>query len=322
MGAGYRSDTGLFAGTRVGDRNLFGMNRKAALGGQVNQTGHRVDLELQDPNLWATGTTATLSLFTERIEEFNQNFETRTYGASLGFTRKWFKNWTSGLSTRLESREQVATGSGEITDTAVELGRRTILVTTPSLQYDSRDSFIRPKKGLFANLAVDVSKGVEKPEDDFLKYRLEGRGFWTPLSPLTLAWIARMGYIEPYGGSGDVPEDQLFYLGGIGDVRGFEENLLRFDASGDAVGGRKSLSGSLEARIDLGYNFELTFFYDIGHLSDTGGAVGGNDWRDSAGAGVRYITPIGPIGILYGHKLDRRSGESSGQFHFSIGYSF
>jgi outer membrane protein insertion porin family len=172
------------------------------------------------------------------------------------------------------------------------------------------------------NLAVDISKGVENPEDDFLKYRGEGRAFWSPLTRLTLAGTTRLGYITPYGDSRDVPQDQLFFLGGISDVRGFEENLLRFDANGDAVGGRNSLSGSLEARIDLGLDFELTLFYDIGRLNDSVGAVGDYDWRDSLGAGLRYITPIGPIGILYGHKLDRRSGESAGQFHFAIGYSF
>ncbi len=319
---GYQSDFGLFADAQVGDQNLFGMNRRLTLGGQVNQTGYRAELELQDPNLWGTGTAAALGLYTERIEEFNQNFETRAYGAVLGLNRKWFENWRAGVGTRFERREQIATGSGEITDTSVILGRRTLIVTTPSLQYDSRDSFIRPRKGLFANLAVDISKGVEEPEDDFLKYRFEGRGFWSPLTRLTLAGTTRLGYIAPYGDSRDVPEDQLFFLGGIGDVRGFEENLLLFDANGDAVGGREALSGSLEARIDLGLNFELTLFYDIGRLSDSAGAVGEGGWRDSVGAGVRYLTPIGPIGFLYGHKLDQRPGESSGQFHFSIGYSF
>jgi outer membrane protein insertion porin family len=319
---GYQSDFGLFADARVGDQNLFGMNRRLTLGGQVNQTGYRAELELQDPNLWGTGTTAALGLYTERIEEFNQNFETRAYGAVLGLNRKWFENWRAGVGTRFERREQIATGDGEITDTSVILGRRTLIVTTPSLQYDSRDSFIRPRKGLFANLAVDISKGVEKPEDDFLRYRGEGRAFWSPLTRLTLAGSARLGYIAPYGDSRDVPDDQLFFLGGIGDVRGFEENLLLFDANGDAVGGREAISSSLEARIDLGLNFELTLFYDIGRLSDSVGAVSEGGWRDSVGAGVRYVTPIGPIGFLYGHKLDQRPGESSGQFHFSIGYSF
>ncbi|MGC9324793.1 MAG: BamA/TamA family outer membrane protein, partial [Desulfomonilia bacterium] len=42
----------------------------------------------------------------------------------------------------------------------------------------------------------------------------------------------------------------------------------------------------------------------------------------SVGAGLRYITPIGPIGILYGHKLERNPSESPGRFHFSVGYTF
>ena len=50
---------------------------------------------------------------------------------------------------------------------------------------------------------------------------------------------------------------------------------------------------------------------------------GGSDrFRSSVGLGLRYITPIGPMGLLYGHKLDREEGESAGRFHLSIGYSF
>jgi len=40
------------------------------------------------------------------------------------------------------------------------------------------------------------------------------------------------------------------------------------------------------------------------------------------GLGLRYITPIGPMGLLYGHKLNRKDGESAGRVHFSIMYTF
>jgi outer membrane protein insertion porin family len=80
--------------------------------------------------------------------------------------------------------------------------------------------------------------------------------------------------------------------------------------------------GSLEARIDLGKNFEGSLFYDTGRLSRTKNSIGSDEFRSSIGVGLRYITAIGPVGILYGHKLDRKDGESSGRFHFSIGYTF
>ncbi|HPE45208.1 MAG TPA: BamA/TamA family outer membrane protein [Deltaproteobacteria bacterium] len=44
--------------------------------------------------------------------------------------------------------------------------------------------------------------------------------------------------------------------------------------------------------------------------------------RSSAGIGMRYLTPIGPIGVLYGRKIDRKDGESAGRFHISVGYTF
>ena len=83
------------------------------------------------------------------------------------------------------------------------------------------------------------------------------------------------------------------------------------------------MAGNMEARIDLGGNFELPLFYDIGRI---GKALVDHETADklrsSVGIGLRYITPIGPIGILYGRKRDPVDGESSGEFHFAIGYTF
>jgi outer membrane protein insertion porin family len=196
-------------------------------------------------------------------------------------------------------------------------------VATPSIRYDTRDSFIHTKKGIFSSLSVDISKGLSNALDDFLKYRFDFRYYLTPLRRLTLAWLGRAGYIDPFNEEGAVPDDQLFFLGGISDVRGFDENLLRFDRNGDPVGGRTALVGSLEARIDLGLNLELTAFYDVGRLTDTFVDAGVSDpLRASVGLGLRYMTPIGPIGFLYGRKLHPEEGESSGRFHFSVGYTF
>jgi outer membrane protein insertion porin family len=148
------------------------------------------------------------------------------------------------------------------------------------------------------------------------------RHYRSPFKGLTFAMAGRVGYIQPLGAANTVAEDQLFFLGGISDVRGFEENMLRVDSDDDALGGRTSLSASLEARIDLPANFELAFFLDTGKIDETEQADALDDFRYAVGTGLRYNTPIGPIGLLYGHKLNPEDGESSGQIHFSIGYTF
>jgi outer membrane protein insertion porin family len=175
---------------------------------------------------------------------------------------------------------------------------------------------------MFSSLSVDGSKGLRNSLDNFLKYRFGVRYFFTPFHRLTLAWLGRAGYINSYGSDGTIPQDQLFYLGGTSDVRGFDENLLRYNEEGKPVGGKTALSGTIEARIDLGHNVEFATFYDTGSVRNTFDEYGSDSFRSSAGIGLRYITPIGAIGLLYGHKLDRREGESAGRFHFSIGYTF
>jgi outer membrane protein insertion porin family len=172
------------------------------------------------------------------------------------------------------------------------------------------------------SLGVNISKGVENRLDDFVRYLFDTRYYRTPFEGITFAGLARVGQVLPYSDSELVPDDQLFFLGGIRDVRGYKENLLRFDDQGNPVGGKTAIVGSLEARIDLGLNLELTTFFDIGSVQDTLVEGGSDRFRSSVGIGLRYITPIGPMGLLYGHKLDRQEGESSGRFHLSIGYSF
>jgi outer membrane protein insertion porin family len=98
--------------------------------------------------------------------------------------------------------------------------------------------------------------------------------------------------------------------------------LLRFNEDGDPLGGQLAVVGSLEARIDLGYNFELAAFFDTGTVREPQEDFGSDKWRSAVGLGLRYITPIGPMGLLYGYKLDREEGESAGRLHVSIGYSF
>jgi outer membrane protein insertion porin family len=324
-GGGYETNRGFYLHARAGDRNLFGTNKDAWVAGEVSQIGYRSELGITEPRLFGTRIATTFGLYSERREEFNQDFGTRSLGSSLGFSRTWFRHITTGLNFRFERREQFirdSTGDTAYFEDEDMFKPRSILVTNPSIRYDTRDSFIRPRKGILSSLSVDASKGVRNSLDDFFKYRYDIRLYTTPLDRLTFAWLGRAGYIDPFGLAERIPDDQLFYLGGTSDVRGFKENMLRIDPGGSPAGGRSMVAGSVEARIDLGRNVEFTLFYDVGYVSSTYVESVSNDTRSSVGAGLRYITPVGPIGFLYGIKLEPEADESPGRIHFSIGYTF
>ena len=321
---GYDTERHLFASAKGGDRNLFGRNKDLRAGVEVSQIGYRVDASFTEPRFWQSRISATSTLFAEKREEFNQEFGTRNFGVSQMFNR-WFldEDLNLGLAFRLERREQYMRDGRPVPEGEEDLYiPRTVFVTTPSVVYNTTDSFTRPTRGIYASIFVDISTGLQETLDNFLKYQFETRYYITPVERLTFALRGRYGYLYPYGSDGLIPDDQLFFLGGTATVRGFDENLLRVDAEGKAVGGQEALLGNIEARYDLGMNFELAVFYDLGAVRRAEERGGDDDFRSSVGMGLRYITPIGAVGLLYGRQLDPREGEDAGRIHFSIGYTF
>jgi outer membrane protein insertion porin family len=324
LGGGYQTDKGFYGRTKVSDRNFLGTGTQLRLAGEQSQVGYRWETGVTDPRFWGSDVNADLGLYVENQEAFNQDFGYDSQGGKLTLSRPWGSRVTTVLGFNYEHRHQYLR-ERDATSLAVDpatLEPRSILVTTPAIRWDSRDSFIQPHRGALASLAVDISKGLENSLDNFVKYKCDLRGYHTPLSRLTLAGRAFAGYIQPYGADGQVPEDQLFFLGGTNSVRGFAENMLRFSTDLDPVGGRLALAGNVEARYEVTDGWELTLFVDTGSVQKAIDAQGDDSWRWSTGLGVRYITPIGPIGLLYGIKLNPRHGESIGQLHISIGYTF
>lgn len=330
FGAGYGTDTGLYGNALAGDRNLFGLNKNVWAKAGASETGYRGDLGITEPRFLKTRIRSVVNLFAEKSEPFNTNFGTKSVGGSISFYRKFLEHVTATLSFIYEYRDQYPRDSEPISiEKEAEYGTRSVFVAKPSLAYSSIDSFIRPKKGLFSSLSMEFSKGFDNSLDSFLKYRFEVRKYYTPLERLTIALRGRLGYIDSLGGSDRVSEDQLFFLGGASTVRGYAENLLRFDAEGKGVGGLGEILANIEARIYLGYNLQLSLFYDTGSVRN---AVdnpasealfsGSNEFRSGAGAGLHYLTPIGPIGVYYGFKLNRVADESPGEFYFTIGFRF
>jgi len=341
VGGGYQSDKGVFINSKAGDRNMLGLNKEVWLGGelsrQFNNNNNKFVLEADsfdfrleagmiDPRLLGSHVRSQTELFTERVSPRNQNFRSRAYGITNVLTISPEKHLTLGMGSGYVKRRQfMSDGTTVVSDNRSGTERpRNIVTITPSAVLDKRDSFTRPRKGFFISSSIDLSKSIDKGNmlDNFMKVRYEMKDYRTPYAFLTFASVLRGGYILPFGGS--LPADQLFYLGGTGDVRGFAQNLLHpVEDSTISAGNAASLSASIEARIDAGFNIEIALFTDVGRLEQQFWPLSAHQFRPSAGAGIRYLTPIGPVGILYGRKLTHEKGDlSKGAFHFSLGYTF
>ena len=69
-------------------------------------------------------------------------------------------------------------------------------------------------------------------------------------------------------------------------------------------------------------------FLDIGAVVDSEAAdpqqrdINGDTLRQSVGLEVRWNSPMGPIRLAYGWKIDPREGEDPGRWEFAMGAAF
>lgn len=320
-GVGYDSQKGMYSSAKTGDRNFLGKNKELWASGEASQTTYKAETGIADPRFTGFKLSAKTRIYADQSEEFNKDYGTRSFGSLTEFEKKWSPSLYTSNSVRLEQREQYRVGAIKDDSTLQPEAeeQRRLVALTPAVRYDLRDSFIRPRKGMEAVFSVDLSRSLENNYDDFRKYKLDLSFYHSPFDMLTLAAAGRFAYIDA---ESDLTSDQLLYLGGTTTVRGYNENLLSIDENGDALGGRSSVSGSLEARLELGMKIELILFTDtgsVGHYMDNNGD---DSFKSTIGAGIGYITPIGPFSVMYGHKLNRKDGEDAGNVHFSVGYVF
>ncbi|MGM0444027.1 MAG: BamA/OMP85 family outer membrane protein [Fibrobacterota bacterium] len=238
------------------------------------------------------------------------------------------------ISPRLKS---VANLSFEARDIANPDSVRNALEVSGGLILDTRNSFIRPRKGVFAQGSGNLSYGFSFREDNYVKASGEVRTYLTPIKKLTLA--ARLGgaAVNNYSSVDTLKEDQLLTLGGQESVRAFDEGNLYFDVDTSESstvyrqkGGYATLYGSAELRIPLFFSLETALFYDIGTMAPVPDFSVVEYPRAGYGTGLRYLTPIGAVGVLY----CRKSGmgfsaqeqdylrNNRGLWLFSINYTF
>ena len=318
---GYDTARDAYLAVSIGDRNFLGMNRELFWDAQISGIGYETELGIKDFDFMSRYILAQFSVYASKEELKNQGFGSRKYGSKLSFEKDFFQYLKLGTSFNLESRElyQVDTEKGvdpDIYDT------RGIARVTPFLTWSTVNSFVKPTKGFYFNSSAEYNKDLLEDLDNFIKYRVKAKYYYQAFPRLVLAFQGMYGFIQNMGVDSKLPDDQLFFLGGIKDIRGFGENEFIIDSLGNPAGGRELVAGSIEARIDLGRNFELPIFLDAGSLKDTGISGINEKFLFTMGTGIRYMTPLGPVGLLYGYKLNPDDSEDRGRIHFSIGYTF
>ncbi|MDO9004390.1 MAG: outer membrane protein assembly factor BamA [Aquabacterium sp.] len=189
---------------------------------------------------------------------------------------------------------------------------------------DSRDSTIAPNQGRYQR--VNLEWGVAG-DTRYLRSDYQFQQYFPLTNRFTFGFNAQIGYGVGLAGK-EYPFFKNFYGGGLGTVRGFEQNSLgMLDNTGAYIGGNKRININNELYVPFpgaGNDRTLRLFgyLDAGNVWGTEDPIKLDDFRLSMGVGVSWVSPVGPLKLSYGQPVRKFDVDKIQKLQFQIGTAF
>ncbi|MEZ7517096.1 outer membrane protein assembly factor BamA [Psychrobacter sp. NPDC078370] len=212
--------------------------------------------------------------------------------------------------------------------------------------YSTLDRPVFPTKGM--SHAVDATIGLG--DANYQKLTYSGNIYYPIYKDVIARGYTKLGY------GNDLPFYENFYAGGYGSVRGYKSSTLGpksqvyYDAVNDPdnqtftaeeVGGNALATFGAELILPMPFKGDWAdqvrpvLFAEGGQVFDTSDKedrtfndsdvpllTQDNDFRYSAGAGITWYTPIGPISISYAVPIGDKEDDKTEKVQFQIGNTF
>ena len=284
--------------------------------------------------------------------QVRKSYDLNSVGVSAGIEKDLNKRLTGFFIYQIEF-DNFTNVPDEVLDEE-DQGRVNLATLNPSLVFDSRDNPFDPTSGTLSGISFRLGAKSLGSDVQLRKVTIESHWFFPITHWLVLALSARGGLQDKFGSSPEVPPSELFFIGGRNTVRGYDEEELGIvgktvvpkeeseetDSTGiEFTGGKALLNGNVELRFSLPAGLGLVAFMDRGNVWFSNDAdlqlhkIKIDEIKTTVGGGVRYNTPVGPIRIDVGYKLDHEKDlcggqclepveESRSELHFTLGHAF
>lgn len=330
LGAGFSSAEKVSLTFGIKQENVFGSGNYLGVDVNTSKYNRTVVVSTTDPYFTKEGISRTLDLYyrtAKPYEDQGGNYELVTAGAGVRFGVPFSEVDTVFFGANVE-QTKIKPGTNipaaylaygdtyGYTSTAVPL--------TIGWSRDSRDSALAPNAGRYQRLNTDWSVAGDARYVR-ANYQIQQ---YVPLSKkFTLAFNGELGWGKGLNGR-PFPVFKNFYSGGLGSVRGFDQGTLGpRDVIGSSLGGPKKVTLNAEFMAPLpGAGNDRTLrvftFVDAGNVYGDSETVDFSQMRASAGVGLSWISPLGPLRLAYAHPVRKFAGDKIQKLQFQIGTSF
>lgn len=334
FGLGYSTEAKLRTTFSVSDDNVGGYGQSVAFQGRLSAIDKRLQLVVKEHRLFNRKVDGLLALVAEHEEEVGFTVDRRS--AALRVDWKPARHWNQFVRYTYQLVETSdIVNVQELIDQKLSPGRLGLGDLAYAAIRDSRDDPFQPTRGGYAGVELRLFAKPLLSEATFGKAFFQG-SVNKPLGRGTGYGAAlRLGLAWPFGATERVPLSERFFAGGDSTIRGYSRDTVgpgidplsaqscqAWEPGCQPIGGEALFLLNQEFTFPIWSLVRGVLFVDAGTAWRTPASMSLADIRSSVGVGIRLVTPIGPIRLEYGQKIDRQAGESAGEVLIGIGSWF
>ncbi|MCW8858541.1 MAG: outer membrane protein assembly factor BamA [Deltaproteobacteria bacterium] len=320
IGLGYSSVDKLIAQGSVTQDNFLGRGLKLSVSGSLGSTSTTYSLGISDPYFLDTYWTLGFELYKSE-REYDDYDDYRTGGA-IRAGHPVSRNSKLFLTYRYEQKEILNIDPLVVSPIILDAeGESTLSSITAEWVRNSTDFYQDPSRGGITKISLEYA-GLGGT-DNFVKSIASHRHFFPLFWGTVFSVHGEAGYVVETADE-EVPLGEKFYLGGIRTLRGFKTREVGpQDSTGEFIGGEKMAYFNFEYLFPIAKDLGLkgVLFYDTGNAW-TDDEEYFSDMRNAVGAGIRWLSPLGPLRFEWGYNLSPRDNEKKSVFEFTIGKAF
>ncbi|MDD3017279.1 MAG: outer membrane protein assembly factor BamA [Comamonas sp.] len=348
LGAGFSTAEKVTLSFGIKQENAFGSGNYLGLDVNTSKYNRTLVVNTTDPYFTQDGISRTLDLYYRTSRPYSYVVDDTEVSTS-----EMYKIVSKGASVRFgvpfSEQDTVYFGAG-LEQTSVKSGQfmpmylssyagksNTAVPLTVGWGRDSRDSALAPNSGRYQRLSADWSVAGDLK---YIKANYQFQQYIPITKAVTFAWNTELGWGKGLGGK-EFPVFKNFYAGGLGSVRGFDQGSLGprsycYQGEVGAPNNCSSYSHLGGAKLAV-MNFELIApfpgngndktlrwftFVDIGNVFAENDPIRFGDMRASAGIGLSWISPLGPLRLAWATPLRKKPEDKLQKIQFQIGTSF
>jgi outer membrane protein insertion porin family len=330
LGASLSSSEKLALSFSIKQENVFGSGNYLGVEVNTSKYNRNIVLNTVDPYFTKDGVSRSIDLYhrtSKPLQDQGGNYQVVTQGVGLRFGIPFTENDTVYIGGGAE-RTTIKTGTSipaAYLSYADQFGyTSSSFPLTLGWSRDDRDSALAPTRGRYQRLATDLGIAGDAR---FVRANYQFQQYVPLNKQFTVALNTEIGWGKGLSGR-PFPVFKNFYAGGIGSVRGFDQGTLGpRDVTGSSIGGPRKfvLNGEVIAPFPGAGNdrtLRVFGFVDVGNVYGENEKISAKDMRASVGVGLSWISPVGPLRLVYANPVRKFAGDKIQKLQFQIGTSF